>query len=267
MDTITRDLQGDVPWTLLYADDVMVAAKTRDELQRRVQTWCDRLGQYGLRLNIAKTEYMETHQTAGTIQINGEDLTKTDLFRYLGSHLQSDSKLEGDVRARVNATWMRWREVTGVLCDRKMPTRLKSRIYRTVVRPVALYATECWPTTGAAERRLHAMEMRMVRWVMGISLLDHVTNDMIRRQFGIAPINEKMREGRLRWFGHVERAAPGTVAGIANHLEVDGRRPRGRPKQRWRDTINADLKSSNLRHEDAQDRAKWRRAIRRADPA
>ncbi|KAK6755246.1 hypothetical protein RB195_013929 [Necator americanus] len=49
---------------------------------------------------------------------------------------------------------------TGVLCDKKVPIRLKSKIYRTVVRLVALYECECWPTTKALERVLHAMEMR-----------------------------------------------------------------------------------------------------------
>lgn len=267
MDTITRDLQDDIPWTLLYADDVLLAAKTKDELQQRVQTWSDRFSQFGLRLNITKTEYMETVPSPDSIKVNDEDLTKTSMFRYLGSHLQSNGDIDGDVRARVNGAWMRWREVTGVLCDRKMPIRLKSKIYRTVVRPVALYGTESWPTTRTTEQRLHAMEMRMVRWIMGISLLDHMTNDTLRRRFGIAPIDEKMREGRLRWFGHVTRAAPGTVASVAYSLDVGGQRPRGRPKQRWQDTINADMKTSNLHPRDALDRAKWRVLIQRADPA
>ncbi|MBN3284275.1 PMS1 protein, partial [Polyodon spathula] len=51
------------------------------------------------------------------------------------------------------------------------------------------------------------------------------------------------------------------------HREIDGQHPRGRPKQRWQDTINADMKISSLRPNEAQDRAKWRSKIRRADPA
>ncbi|VDP57853.1 unnamed protein product [Heligmosomoides polygyrus] len=37
MDAITRDLQKPVPWTLLYADDVMLASEDKGELEREVQ--------------------------------------------------------------------------------------------------------------------------------------------------------------------------------------------------------------------------------------
>ena len=267
IDTITRDLQREAPWTLLYADDVELAATTREELQDQVKAWNDRPSQFGLRLNTAKTEYMETGLSNSTIHVNDQELTKVNCFRYLGSRLQNTGGIDLEVHARISATWMRWKEVTGVLCDRKMPTRLKSKIYRTVVRPVALYGTECWPMTKAAEHRLHVMEMRMARWTLGISLLDHLTNDEIRRQLGITTIGDKMRENRLRWYGHVRRAAPSSIAGAAYNVGVDGQRPRGRPKQRWQDTINADMKTIHLRPDDAFNRVKWRGMIRRADPA
>ncbi|KAK6744938.1 hypothetical protein RB195_011573 [Necator americanus] len=50
-DTITKEIQKQHPWTLLFADDVMLASESRDVLQKHVQSWKDRLQQYGLRLN------------------------------------------------------------------------------------------------------------------------------------------------------------------------------------------------------------------------
>ncbi|EYC35986.1 hypothetical protein Y032_0949g3174 [Ancylostoma ceylanicum] len=38
------------------------------------------------------------------------------------------------------------------MCDRKVPLKLKSKIYRTVVRPLALYRANCWPTTLKSNR-------------------------------------------------------------------------------------------------------------------
>ncbi|KAK6734032.1 hypothetical protein RB195_017667 [Necator americanus] len=47
------------------------------------------------------------------------------------------------------------------------------------------------------------------------------------------PITEKMKEARLRWFGHVLRREEDSVAKTALKLDVSGVRPRGRPKIRW----------------------------------
>ncbi|VDP39930.1 unnamed protein product, partial [Heligmosomoides polygyrus] len=44
------------PWTLLYADDVMLACEDKDDLERQVQAWCDRLAMFELKLNAKKIE-------------------------------------------------------------------------------------------------------------------------------------------------------------------------------------------------------------------
>ena len=268
MDTVTADLQAPHPWSLLYADDVLLMDEERQELQHQTQQWKNRLDENGMRLNTTKTEYMECGpKTDGSINISGEDLKKATQFKYLGSIISSDGDTLPDARARVNAAWMKWRQVTGVLCDRQMPIRLKAKIYKTVVRPVTLYGSECWPATSRHEQVLHAMEMKMLRWGLGLTRFDHILNDDVRRRMGVAPIAEKMREGRLRWYGHVMRSGEHTVARTEMRLSPQGRRPRGRPKKRWIDRIVEDMRKVNVVPEYAYDRAKWRKACRQADPA
>lgn len=221
-----------------------------------------------MRLNIKKTEYMECGtQGDETINIDGKDLKKTTQFKYLGSTIISDGDTLPDARSRVNAAWTKWRQVTGVLCDRRMPNRLKTKVYKTVVRPVALYGSECWPTISKHEQALHTMEIRMLRWSLGLTKLNRIRNDEVRRRMGVAPITEKMREERLRWYGHVVRSSEHSVASTAMRLNPQGRRPRGRPKTRWMDRIKEDMRNLKVTTEDAHDRAKWRRTCQKADPA
>ncbi|ETN85809.1 reverse transcriptase [Necator americanus] len=82
MDTITKEIQKQHPWTLLFADDVMLAAESRDDLQKQVQSWKDQLQQYGLRLNTSKTEYMECGPRVedGSIRVDGTELNKCFYF-------------------------------------------------------------------------------------------------------------------------------------------------------------------------------------------
>ncbi|XP_026012437.1 uncharacterized protein LOC113014867 [Astatotilapia calliptera] len=193
------------------------------------------LADHGLRLNVKKIKYMEAcPQTDGTINIDGEDLKKADRFKYLGSMISGDGDILPDVQAGVNAAWMKWRQATDVLCNRRMPDHLKVKIYKTVVCPVALYG-----------------------WCQGLAHWDQVMNEDVRKRLGIAPITEKMHKAQLRWYGHVLRSGDSSVAKTAMRLEPGGQRPRGRPKNWWMDRIK----------EDALGRAKWRRICRKADPA
>ncbi|VFQ77880.1 unnamed protein product [Cuscuta campestris] len=85
---------------------------------------------------------------------------------------------------------------------------MKGKFYRSVVRAAMLYGAECWAVKKTHVRRLHAAEMRMLRWMCWKTRLDRVSNEVIRHQVGMAPVEDKLREARLRWFGHVRRWDP-----------------------------------------------------------
>ncbi|KIH46795.1 hypothetical protein ANCDUO_23150 [Ancylostoma duodenale] len=97
------------------------------------------------------------------------------------------------------------------------------------------------------QRRLSAMEMIALRWMVGVTQLDRICNDDIRNRFGVGAISDKLRKSRLQWYGHVLHAEAGTVRKIGVELEVPGKRPKDRPKQRWLDTLHADLKLESTR--------------------
>ncbi|VDP02238.1 unnamed protein product [Heligmosomoides polygyrus] len=156
----------------------MLACEDKDDLERQVQAWCDRLAMFGLKLNVKKTGYLTTDlNESGSIKIHRTELARTSLFKYLGSAVASDGGLMVEVNSRVSATWFKWLSLTGVLCDRKIPEQLKSKIYRAVVRPVAMFGAACWPATK---------EVKTGR----------IRNDAIKQKFGVAPIEDRMREAR-----------------------------------------------------------------------
>jgi hypothetical protein len=62
---------------------------------------------------------------------------------------------------------------------------------------------ECWPTKRRHIQQLSVAEMRMLCWICGHTRLDRVRNDDIRDRLRVAPIEEKLFQRRLRWFGHV----------------------------------------------------------------
>ena len=124
--------------------------------------------------------------------------------------------------------------------DVKVPTKLKILIYQTVIRPVAKHG-QCQSEMKRAWQQ--PTEMRMVRWALGASLLEQRRNDDILEEAKVESIAMVMRRRRLEWFGHVKRRdETGNIRAVVE-MKMEGRRPRGRPKLRWKDTVKRDLKA------------------------
>jgi hypothetical protein len=96
------------------------------------------------RLSRPKTEYMKcdfsaTTQEQGDVRLDGQVVRKKDTFHYLGSMLQKDGDIDEDLSHRIKIGWLKWRQASGVLCDPRVPLKLKDKFYRTAIRPAMLY--------------------------------------------------------------------------------------------------------------------------------
>ncbi|KAI0531437.1 hypothetical protein KFK09_000992 [Dendrobium nobile] len=135
------------------------------------------------------------------------DVKKTHvLYIFKGEESwQSDGEIDGDIISRIQVGWLKWRNASGLLCDRNVPLKLKGKFYKMVVRPAMLYGAECWPLKEKHNTKLSVAEMRMLGWMSGFTLRDRIQNEHIREKVGVAPVEDKIRESRLRWFGHIKR--------------------------------------------------------------
>ena len=188
-------------------------------------------------------------------------------FKYLGSIIQSNGEIDGDVIHRIQAGWMKWRNASGFICDRKIPNKLKGKFYRTAIRPAMLYGSECWALKGQQEQKMGVAEMRMLRWMSGHTRKDKLRNGYIRGKVGVAPIEEKMTETRLRWFGHVQRRPlEASVRKVDQIVFSPIRKGRGRPKRTLGEVIKRDLWLNGISESLIHDRKQWRSLIHVADP-
>ena len=116
--------------------------------------------------------------------------------------------------------------------DYKIPIKLKGKFYRIAIRLAMLYGIECWVIKKMHIHKMSVMEMRMLRWISGNTRKDRIQNEKIRLNIGLTPIDVKMRESRLRLFGHVQRREINALARKSEFIQVEG------TKKRWRKTKN-----------------------------
>ena len=268
IDEVTRSIQDEIPWCMLFADDIVLVDETKDGVNAKLEQWRQRLESRGFKLSRSKTEYMEcrfgTERGASDaiVSLDGKTLNMKECFKYLGSFIQKNGDIDQDVAHRVKAGWLKWRAATGVLCDRSIPLKLKGKSYRTAIRPALLYGTECWAYKKEHIQKLGVTEMRMLRWMCGNTLRDRIKNEVTRMKVGVADIASKLRENRLRWFGHVRRRPSGAPVRKVEEWDQGGlKRSRGRPKMTWLEGVRRDMKFLGLQENEVSDRRGWRRKI------
>jgi hypothetical protein len=105
---------------MLFADDVVLVDETRAGVNGKLELWKDAFESKGFRISRTKTEYMMrdfsmTGHEDGVVSPDGQVVAKKETFRYLGSMLQKDGDIDEDVRHRISASWLKWRQASGVL--------------------------------------------------------------------------------------------------------------------------------------------------------
>ena len=137
--------------------------------------------------------------------LNCEPFEEVDCFKYLGSQVAADGGCERDVAHRMNEGHRAWVALKSVLNNRGLGIKAKKCLYEGVIVPTALYEAEAWGMRSAERRKVNVLAMKCLRSLVGVSLMDRVRNEEVRRRAGIErELASRADQRVLRWFGHVE---------------------------------------------------------------
>ena len=87
MDRITDEVRREPPWTMLFADDIMICEETREEVEWRLECWRYALKRRGMKVSRSKTEHLWVYERNDeeTIKIEDTKVPRVKEFKYLGS--------------------------------------------------------------------------------------------------------------------------------------------------------------------------------------
>ena len=92
--------------------------------------------------------------------VAGVPIPSTISFKYLGSTIEATGGCGAYyVDNRVRSAWNSWRGLSGVICDKKVPVKLKNTLYTNVIRPTLIYGSESWVLHKAEQQRMHTTDM------------------------------------------------------------------------------------------------------------
>ena len=124
-----------------------------------------------------------------------------DCFKCLWSQAAADAGCKSDVVHRMNVGCRAW----GALNSVGLGINAKKCLYAVVIVPIALCGADAWGMRSPERRKVNVLEMNCLRSLVGLSRMDRVGNEEVRRKAGIEmELASRAGQRVLRWFGHLE---------------------------------------------------------------
>jgi len=133
-----------------------------------------------------------------------------------------------------------------LLTNKDISLTMRGRLYSSCVRSSMLHGSETWPVRKENEVALQKAEMRIVRRMCGVKLHDRVPSKELRGRLELEDIISVLQRNRLRLYGHVLRKEDNDWVKKCMECEVEGSRPRGRPKKTLREIVEKDCRARDL---------------------
>ena len=169
-DRMTDEIREEAPWTMMFANDIMICSESKEQVEEKLESWGYALERRGMEVNRRKTEYMSVNERQGndscTVKMQGEEVAKIEDFNYLGS---VDKLMEIAEESKDRMEW--WRRMSGVICDRRVPARVKGTVYKMTVKPAMLYVLETVTLRKRQEAEMEVAELKMLRFSLGVTII------------------------------------------------------------------------------------------------
>ena len=179
MDRLTDEVRKEPPWTMLFDDNIVICEETWEEVERRLESWKYALERREMKVSRSKTEYLCINggNDKETVKMEDTKVPRVKKFKYLESRVQQSGSCEREAEKRVQAGWNGWRKVSGVIFDRRLPVRVKGKVYSSVVRPAMVYGLETVAVTKKQLEEMEVAEIKMLWFAMEVTRKDKIRNE------------------------------------------------------------------------------------------
>ena len=259
---------------LLYADDADFVTHSEDDMQHIMDRFSAACISFGLTISLKKTKVMFTPApgepyTKPDIFVNNTRLDVVDTFVYLGSTLSRDGSLDSEINVRIQKASVAFGNLEKrVWSDRGISTKTKINVYQTCVVTTLLYSSETWTTYRRHLKWLERCHQKCLRRILNIKWQTLTPDTEVLSRADCLSIESQIVRSQMRWAGHVVRMPDKRLPKQLFYGELKlGKRPKHKPKKRYRDGIKNNLKALEINVSDwetlATNRPAWRNAVKK----
>jgi len=169
-------------YTLLFADDQLVIAMDEQDSSYMIRKLHEQYKNWGLDITYEKTEQLVIGREGKDMVLGSNTVGVCAQFKYLGVMLTKESTSNEEIDNKIIQGRKAIGKLNSVLWNDKITMKTKQMMFSTVVESIITYGSETWEVNKRNEKRLKAVEMDFWMRACGMSRLEHVRNDEIRRK-------------------------------------------------------------------------------------
>ena len=242
---------------LRYADDILLIARSLPQMRQMLSDVARESALVGLRLHPGKTKilhnsigYGSKAHVAKCGELNIDILDPSDGAQYLGRVVRLTCMDDEEIASRISKGWAKYGVYTRELTDRRIPLRLRLKLFEAVITPTVLYGSEAWTMTQQRLAKLQTAQRRMLRNLTQshrsydhfdnyIDWIQHATDkvESLMGQFGIEAWTKLQQSKKWKWADNVACSPGAKWSRLVAEWRIYDTRPQGRPRTRWEDSI------------------------------
>ncbi|GFO13981.1 endonuclease-reverse transcriptase [Plakobranchus ocellatus] len=204
---------------LRYADDTVLIAENKEDLQKLLNIVEEESRKKGLELNSKKTEVMVISRKQESpkcdIFINKVNLKQTEKFKYLGTIISNDGKTNREISARTAHAKINFSKDEN---NKHISIETRKRALQCYIEPGLMYGCEAWTISKQIQNKLEATEMWFLRRMLRIPWTAKKTNERILNEANKRrSLVRTIKKRQATFLGHLMRR------GKLEHLVTKGK--------------------------------------------
>ena len=189
--------ENDIINVLMYADDLIIIAKSKEELQKKMDVLTSILYEKKLEINESKTKCMIFNRgnrlCKNNLTINGITIENVKTFKYLGFTIGAKNcSFTGTITDLSIKTKRAIFALNNKIQLSKMPVKLSLKIFTTQLAPILLYGAEIWGPyvfnnlNNWEKNETEKVHTQFLKRILGCDI--HTSNIMTRTEIGRRPL-------------------------------------------------------------------------------
>lgn len=238
-----------IPLLLAFADDIIIIAKSKEELEKLLKELVEQLSIVGLELNYDKCQLLLRFPNNKTpkpqdIKLNGRQYKVCDKIRYLGVCLTDTLDRKSTNRLRCVSAYKTSRVVIEFCKKFKPSWDIGKLIYKTVLSPAITYGNKAAVLTKKSRIGMANYEKLILRNIFNNCKKPLNLKFNARKLLDGKTVNRRVRVGRINYYGHILRRENNHPIKLAYKMRFETKKE-GRPSLTWKDSLNNDLNRYN----------------------